>query len=120
MKKIYVGYSRKFDYQKELYEPIRTSELNERFEIVLPHEKSEDLFSSREFFKSCDYFLAEITYPSIGLGIEMGWADAVGVKIICLVKNGENISKSAVSVAADVIEYKNGEDLLKQLGEKLK
>lgn len=115
--KIYIGHSRQFDFQNELYLPIRNSVLNDKFEFVLPHEKSNELFSSKDFFKGCDLMLAEISYPSLGLGIEMGWADAAGVKIICLVRKGEKISQSAASIASRVVEYVDGEDLVTQLSE---
>ncbi|MBW2985833.1 hypothetical protein KY333_00525 [Candidatus Woesearchaeota archaeon] len=44
--KIYVGHAKKFDFKKELYEPLRKSPLNNEHEIVLPHEK--DLISKLE------------------------------------------------------------------------
>ena len=73
--KIYVAHSKKLDYKKELYEPLRNSSLNNEHEIILPHEKSDKPFSSKEFFKTCDVIIAEVSYSGTGLGIELGWAN---------------------------------------------
>jgi len=65
--KIYVGHSRDFDYVNELYVPLRRSKLNSIHEIILPHEKSDRPYSSKEFFKTCDVMIAEVSHPSTGL-----------------------------------------------------
>ncbi len=69
---IYVAHSREFDFKKDLYEPIRNSELNDLAEVILPHEQSEEPFNIKEGLKTVDYMIAEVSFPSIGLGIELG------------------------------------------------
>lgn len=117
LKNIYVSHSKDYDYKKELYEPIRQSDINNRFNIVLPHEKSEKPFNSKEFFSSgnCDYMIAEVSYSATGLGIELGWADCYGVNIIAIVKKGSKVSGSVKILTDIIIEYENIEDLLNKL-----
>jgi hypothetical protein len=105
--KIYVGHSSGYDYQNELYKPIRASQLNNEYTFLLPHEKSTELFPSLEFFrtKQIDLFIAEVSYPSTGLGIELGQASLYAIPIVCIFKNGLKYSSSIAAVTNDVREY---------------
>jgi hypothetical protein len=118
--RIYFGHSKGFDYKNELYKPIRESELNKLHEIIFPHEKSDLPTNSKDFLKTCDSMIAEITYPATGLGIELGWANAFGIPIICLYKSGSHVSNSAKLLAKDFIEYNDSEDLINKIEEYLK
>lgn len=121
MKKIYVAHSKDFDYKNELYKPIRNSTLNKEFMIILPHEKSDELFNSKECIrKVCDAIIVEASYPKIGVGIEVGWADAYAVQIIAIYKKGFKLSESIKSVSKIVIEYESAEDMISKLGDALK
>jgi hypothetical protein len=118
--RIYFGHSKGFDYKKELYKPIRNSELNKQHEIIFPHEESGLPTNSKEFLKTCDLMIAEITYPATGLGIELGWADACRIPILCVYKKGSHVSNSAKLLTKDFIENNDSEDLINKLGEYLK
>jgi hypothetical protein len=50
--KIYICHSSSFDYKKERYEPIRRSELNNKYEFILPHEISDKIFNDRSAVES--------------------------------------------------------------------
>ena len=113
--KIYVAHSREFDFKKELYEPIRNSKLNELAEIILPHEKSEELFNSKEGLKTVDYMIAEVSYPSIGLGIELGWANLYGTKIIAMHKKDTKVTGAIKAVTDNLIEYSSSDDFIKKV-----
>lgn len=114
--KIYVGHSRHFDYKSELYAPIRSSSLNQKHTFILPHENSDTPFSSKEFFQtSCDLFIAEVSYPATGLGIELGWADAYGVPVICIYKAGTKPGGSLKVLTPNFIEYHTSEELISSL-----
>lgn len=117
--KIYVGHSTGFDYKKELYEVLRNSALNSEHEIVLPHEQDEGIFNSKEFLKTCDIMIAEVSHPSTGLGIELGWANSYGVPIIYIFKNGAKISKSLNSVTNTFFEYSNTKELVIEMEKKI-
>jgi len=104
--KIYVTHSSNFDYKNDLYLPIRQSKLNIQHEITLPHEQTDELFNSKEYMKNCDFILAEVSYPSTGQGIELGWADLYNKPILCFYKKGFKPSKSINAVSKHIFELK--------------
>ena len=114
--KIYFGHSKDFDFKKELYEPIRNSELNKQHEIFFPHE-TDEFFNSKDRIKNSDLMIAEVTYPATGLGIELGWAETLKTPALCISKKGYKISSSLKVVTKDFIEYSDPEDLIKKLEE---
>ena len=118
--RIYIGHSKQFDYEKNLYEPIRKSRLNSENEIVFPHEKSDAPFSSKNFLKTFDVMVAEVSYPATGLGIELGWASCSGYPIICLYKKGSKISSSLRTITNRFLEYNDEKEMISLLYEELK
>ena len=102
MKKIYLSHSTNFDFKEELYKPLK--KLKE-FELILPHEKSEKPKSSKNVIKTCSALIAEVSYPSLGVGIEIGWADSFGIPIIFIFKKGSKISSSLKIISNKFIEY---------------
>ncbi len=103
---IYVAHSTSFDFKKELYDPIRKSALNKIHNFVLPHEHSTAPYNSKEFFNTdCDLVIADVSNPSIGLGIELGWADKKLIPIICIYKRGSELSGSLKAVSQIFLEY---------------
>ncbi|MFA5926205.1 MAG: hypothetical protein WC831_04715 [Parcubacteria group bacterium] len=113
--KIYFGHSKKFDYKNELYDPIRKSILNEEHEIVFPHEMSEAPSNSKNFLKTRDLMIAELSYPATGLGIELGWADAFNVPILGVYRTGSKVSSSAKLLTDNFIEYSDPADLVEKI-----
>jgi hypothetical protein len=113
--KIYVCHSTSFDFKKRLYEPIRNSGLNTKHEIVLPHEKSDSQFNSKEYLKKCDLVIAEVSYPSTGQGIELGWANLYNVPIVCIYKFNTKPSGALKAVSNNLFEYSGKEDLIQKL-----
>lgn len=105
MMNIYIPHSNSFNFKDELYTPIRKSDLNSKYNIVLPHENSDRLFNSKEYLKECDLVLAEVSFPSTGLGIELGWANTLNIPIICIYKSGTKPSNSIKAVSKTFIEY---------------
>ncbi len=71
--KIYIGHSREYNYLEDLYMPLKTSLLFKNHEIILPHDKRNLI--SKDIIKKCNLFIAEVSFPSTGLGIELGWAN---------------------------------------------
>lgn len=119
MQKIYVGHNRSIDFQNILYAPIRGSELNSKFQLILPHEKTDEPFNSKEGLKNCKYMIAEISDQSIGLGIEIGWANLYGVEVIFIYQSGSKISNSLKAVSETFIEYNSNEELIQKLSDVL-
>ncbi|MDD5489432.1 MAG: nucleoside 2-deoxyribosyltransferase [Candidatus Moranbacteria bacterium] len=116
--KIYFGHSKGFDYKKELYAPIRNSELNKQHEIIFPHE-TEGFINSKNIIKDCDLMIAEVSFPATGLGIELGWAEMLGKRVFCVYKKGSKISGSLKVVTNNFIEYSDSDDLAKKVREYL-
>lgn len=118
--KIYIAHSRNFDFQNELYKPIKRSFLVKENSFIFPHEGAED-FDSKAFLKDeCDLIIAEASHPSTGMGIELGWADMFKIPIICVYKTGTEISNSLKVVTDKFLEYSDTDDLIIKINEVLK
>ena len=70
---------------------------------------------SKKALKTVDLMIAECSFPSIGLGIELGWANALNLRIIIIQKKGIKVSQSLKAVSKELIEYESSEDLLNKL-----
>jgi hypothetical protein len=44
------------------------------------------MYNSRESLKTVDIFIAEVSYPATGLGIEIGFTSLYGKRILCISK----------------------------------
>ncbi len=90
--------------------------------FIFPHEVSQQSFNTKELFqnKSCDLVLAEVSEPSTGQGIELGWANLLGIPVLCVYKTGSKISNSLKQVTKNFIEYDGIEDLQTKVAEALK
>ena len=73
--------------------------------------------------KESDIIIAEVTKPSLGVGYELGLAESLGIKIICLFREDETTKDRRLSamVAGNeyntVIRYKTLEDIILKLDE---
>lgn len=82
----------------------------------MPHENSYEQFNSKEFFETtCDLIVAECSYPSIGLGIELGWANYIGTKVIAIYKKESKISGAVGKIADTILECENVLELFDQI-----
>ena len=103
--KIYIAHSKSFDYQNELYAPVRNDKVLNELEVILPHEFSNVSSNTRDFYKDIDLFIAECSYPATGLGIELGWAFDDDIPIYCIHKKGTKVSGSIYAVTENIFEY---------------
>ncbi len=113
--KIYIAHSRAYDYQAELYDPIRGDSNLPNSEIILPHEPGRNSENNRKFYQELDLVIAEVSYPATGLGIELGWAFDSRVPIICLYKEGVKVSGSLQAVSNQFYRYGSQEELLQNI-----
>jgi len=113
--RFYFCHSRAIDYQKDLYAPLRASILNKQHEIIFPHELSDVPFNVRPVLKTLDIVFAEVSQPSTGMGIELGWASAAYLPIVCLHRAGTQPSGSLQVISKYFIEYTDSADLVKKL-----
>ncbi len=117
--KIFVPHSSNFDFMNELYLPLRNSLLNGLHEFILPQENKHEVIT-RELIKDCDIVLAEVSYPSTGQGIELGWASMLNVPIACIYKEGLKYSPALRYITDIFIDYKSPNDMIEKITEILK
>jgi hypothetical protein len=116
---IYFSHSSSYDYEAELYQPIKTSQLAEAHHFFLPHEPENIDVDAADELKQTDILVAETSLPSTGQGIELGQAHTAGVPIICFFKTGFKPSSSLRFVTDRIIEYSDIADLLAKLRSEL-
>lgn len=59
-----------------------------------------------EWLKACDAVVAEVTTPSLGVGYEIGAAEAMGKPILCLFREGSGKNLSAMIAGNHNIEVR--------------
>ena len=114
MKKLYIGHSKSIDYMS-LYKIVRDNEKLKNYDIFLPHEYSNDSYNTRDFYKSIDLFIADVSEAATGLGIELGWAFDDGVPIYFIYEKGKKISSSIYCISKKIYEYDGKDNLNEQL-----
>lgn len=119
--RIYISHSRNYDYENELYLPLRNSGLNSQHEFILPHENSSEPFNTKELFQThgSDLVIAEVSFPATGQGIELGWANLLDIPVICISKKDAKISGSLKVITDKFLEYESSADLIQKLGVEL-
>lgn len=108
---IYIAHSKDINYINELYEPLKkhNKSLNN---LILPHQYETNNYNTREFYKTLDLVIAEVSKPATGLGIELGWAFDDKTPIYCISKKGIKVSSSLKAVTNNFFEYSNNDELL--------
>lgn len=103
------------NFKDELYDALSHSDLNGNHTFIFPHQKSDTPINSKNIISESDLILAEVSYPSTGLGIELGWAEAANKKILCIYKAGSKPSQSIKEVSSDFIEYSDKTTMIDQI-----
>ncbi len=112
---IYVAHSNKFDYITKLYEPIKNAKMLSKHNFFFPHDEVNKLVKTKEIIKNYDLVIAEVSLPSTGLGIELGWADYFNTLILCIYERGLKVSSSLKFITNNFIKYDNSKDLVKKI-----
>ncbi len=110
-------HSRAYDYINELYIPVK-EKLAHKHKIIFPHDEW-PWIDTKKLLKKSNIFFAEVSYPATGLWIELWFAKNYWTKIICFYKEWSKISRSLKYICDDFFEYKNTEDMLNKIEEKL-
>ena len=115
--KIYISHSRKYDYKSELYAPIRNSELNKSHEFILPHEESDSPYPTKNLLRSgaVVMVIAEVSFPGTGQGIELGWADFLDIPVVCIYKEGAEVSGSLSIITKKFLMYTDAGNMISDL-----
>lgn len=116
---IYVAHSRQFNYQTDLYDPIRSSVICNRHNVVLPHENSGEPFDSKNFLKTCDLVIVEDSFPATGLGIELGWADMLGVPIFVVLRHNVKGTGSMKVLTKHIYRYETRDGMIRFIESKI-
>ncbi len=114
--KIFISHATQWNYQDELYTPLRNSDLAKKHEIILPHENGQQI-ETKDIIRDCDLVVAEVSSPSFGQGVELGWADASYVTIICFYKSGTEPSPYLASLSENISSYDSIETMIKKIAE---
>lgn len=104
-----------YDYENELYVPLKNSGLARAHHFFLPHEPENIDADAVTVLKHIDLLVAEASFPSTGQGIELAQAKAADVPIVCFHQAGAKTSSSLRFVTDKVIEYADMPDLLAKL-----
>ncbi len=64
-----------------------------------------------DWLKSCDVVVAEVTTPSLGVGYELGIAEMLGKKILCLYREMPDKSLSAMVRGNKLFQVEDYKDL---------
>lgn len=120
--KIFVAHASSFDFEQELYEPLRTlsSQRGDQpvaptLAFTFPHENKDKNIVTKDIIKSCDIVIAEVSCPSTGMGIELGWADAFGIPIIGMYREGTQISASISKITQNFFVYTDKKHMIELL-----
>lgn len=68
----------------------------------------------KDWVREADVIVAEVTTPSLGVGMELGWAEELGKQIICLYRETEGRRLSALvdgSPDIKVFRYRTVDDV---------
>jgi len=71
-----------------------------------------------EWLQSSKIVVAEVTTPSLGVGYELGMAEALGKKVLCLYRKQEGKRLSAMiggNAYYDILEYGNFEEVKERI-----
>lgn len=113
--KVFVSHATSFNFKDELYKPIKESDLFSKHEFFFPHE-TDVIFDTKGAIQNVfDVVLAEVSFPSTGQGIELGWAEDKNKKVICVYKTGTKPSGSLKIITDTILEYSDTSDLISKL-----
>lgn len=99
---ISISHSTSFDFERELYEPIKKSFRLRKHNFYFPEDRVKN---TKDVIKFCDIIIADVSYPSTGTGIEIGWASSHDKPIYCIYKKGSKPSFSLKFITDNFYEY---------------
>ena len=94
---------------------MKSSKIAREHQILFPHDKENLGGNSKSLIGHGDLVLAEVSYPSTGQGIELGWANSGETPILCMYKIGSKLSHSLRFVTSELVEYTDQADMIKKL-----
>lgn len=115
--KVYIAHSSAYDFKKELYQPLKNAYRETNHTFILPHDG--EPINSKELLSSCDLVIAEVSFPSTGLGIELGWANAFSIPIVCIHRVDTKPSSALHFICKTFLTYHTEPELIARIREVL-
>ena len=116
---IQIVHSREHDFVSELYEPLKRSDVRERHNFLLPHENNESWLDSYKTIQTMDLLIAEVSYPSLWLWMELARAFHFAIPVLCLHKAWMKPSSSVSYVTSNIQSYKDPKQMMDLIGSHL-
>lgn len=88
--------------------------------MFYPHDPNNSNVEANDIMKNIDLLIAEVSYPSTGQGIELGYAYTNGVPIICFHKTNTTPSTSLKFVTDKIVEYRSTNQLVEKISDLVK
>lgn len=107
--KVYVGHQNVTN--ESLHNLILNSEVLKKHQFIF----GENVADEKDWLKKCEVMIADVSYPTIPLGIEMGWADNYKINIVCVCVKGTAISSHLTRMCKEFLIYTEIEDLVEKL-----
>ena len=120
--KIFISHSQGYDFENELYKPLLDSPLAKEHTFIFPHSNSSEPFDVGNLFHNhgCDLVIAEVSYATTGQGIELGWANLLNIPIICIYKQGTQLTGALSEVTKKFLMYTSPENMIADITQALK
>jgi len=117
--RIYISHStdHSYDFRKFLYEPLQASALMKEHTLIFPHDRDygdEPRNMKDEIIRSA-FLLAEVSYPSTGMGIELGWASDHSKPIFCLYEYGKDYSRALLVLTKHIDHYAGAGEMVEKV-----
>lgn len=113
--KILVAHASNFDYQTELYQPLKQSAVLQQHTVIYPHDEENKEIETNSHIPDTGLLIAEVSYPSTGAGIEIGLVQAANIQTLFVYKAGTKPSSSLKFINGRQIEYTDAADLIEKL-----
>jgi nucleoside 2-deoxyribosyltransferase len=88
-----------------------------KHELIFPHENEIIQKNSYPTLQSVDCVLAEVSHASLGLGIELGWAQSLWKPLYCFHTSDSRLSPSAANIATGCTPYNSKEELIQLISQ---
>ena len=113
--KVIITHSSDLDFETILYRPLMSADFWTDHEILLPQRTGLRAQITREMVRDADLLLCEVSLPSTGQGIEIGWATLFETPIICFHHADAKPSDALQFVCDTFFQYTDEGDMLSNI-----
>ena len=113
--KIIITHSSDLDFESILYNPIENAGFWHDHQILLPQRTGLREQITQEMIRDADLVLCEVSLPSTGQGIEIGWATLYETPIVCFHHMDAHPSGALQFVCEEFFTYKDDVDMVEKI-----